>query len=334
MSPFVHRAFSRFLLLGGILSSALIVLFGKALKPEQLWSLQPVIRPTPPSVSSPLVSNPIDAFIIEKLEQKNLEPSPLAKDSIIVRRLYLDLHGLLPSPKEIKDYCENKDPKKYPKLIDKLLASPRYGERWARHWLDVVRYADSNGFETNHERKTAYHYRDYVIKSLNQDKPYDRFVFEQIAGDTCGADTATGFLVAGPNDIVRGQDPLLAKQQRSNELADIVGVTGSTFLGLTIGCARCHDHKFDPVSQVDFFSMQSVFEGVRLGERPIQQEISKEKKEEIFRTESQIEKIEAELNKLRSTGKSSLASSGWTMRTQVMSLIIIKNGEMEKTQKV
>jgi len=305
MSPFVQRAFSRFLLLGGILSSAFIVLFGKALKPEQLWSLKPVIRPTPPSVSSPLVSNPIDAFIIEKLEQKNLEPSPLAKDSIIVRRLYLDLHGLLPSPKEIKDYCENKDPKKYPKLIDKLLASPRYGERWARHWLDVVRYADSNGFETNHERKTAYHYRDYVIKSLNQDKPYDRFVFEQIAGDTCGADTATGFLVAGPNDIVRGQDPLLAKQQRSNELADIVGVTGSTFLGLTIGCARCHDHKFDPVSQVDFFSMQSVFEGVKLGERPIQLEISKEKKEEIFRTESQIEKIEAKLNKLRSTGKSS-----------------------------
>ena len=144
-----------------------------------------------------------------------------------------------------------------------------------------------------------------MIKSLNQDKPYDRFVFEQIAGDTCGADTATGFLVAGPNDIVRGQDPLLAKQQRSNELADIVGVTGSTFLGLTIGCARCHDHKFDPVSQVDFFSMQSVFEGVKLGERPIQQEISTEKKEEIFRTESQIEKIEAELNKLRSTGKSS-----------------------------
>ena len=124
--------------------------------------------PNPPSVSSPLVSNPIDAFIIEKLEQKNLEPSPLAKDSIIVRRLYLDLHGLLPSPKEIKDYCENKDPKKYPKLIDKLLASPRYGERWARHWLDVVRYADSNGFETNHERKTAYHYWDYVIRSLNQ----------------------------------------------------------------------------------------------------------------------------------------------------------------------
>ena len=107
----MHRAFSRFLLLGGILSSAFIVLFGKALKPEQLWSLQPVIRPTLPSVSSPLVSNPIDAFIIEKLEQKNLEPSPLAKDSIIVRRLYLDLHGLLPSPKEIKDYCENKDPK-------------------------------------------------------------------------------------------------------------------------------------------------------------------------------------------------------------------------------
>ena len=152
----------------------------------------------------PLVSNPIDAFIIEKLEQKNLEPSPLAKDSIIVRRLYLDLHGLLPSPKEIKDYCENKDPKKYPKLIDKLLASPRYGERWARHWLDVVRYADSNGFETNHEER-LHTIRDYVIKSLNQDKPYDRFVFEQIAGDTCGADTATGFLVAGPNDIVKGK---------------------------------------------------------------------------------------------------------------------------------
>jgi hypothetical protein len=113
-----------------------------------------------------------------------------------------------------------------------------------------VRYADSAGFETNHERPNAYHYRDYVIRAFNEDKPYDQFVFEQIAGDTVGEDAATGFIVAGPNDRVGGQDPLLAKQQRANELADMVGVTGSAFLGLTVGCARCHDHKFDPISQV------------------------------------------------------------------------------------
>jgi hypothetical protein len=275
----------------------------KALKPEQLWSLQPLSQTTVPKIKSAKVRNEIDGFIQNKLIEKGIVPSPLAEDATLIRRLYLDLHGLLPHPQTVKEYCEDKDPQKYSKLIEKLLASPRYGERWARHWLDVVRYADSNGFETNHERKNAYHYRDYVIRSLNQDKPYDQFVFEQIAGDTCGADEATGFLVAGPKDIVGGEDPLLAKQQRANELADMVGVTGSTFLGLTIGCARCHDHKFDPVSQSDFFSMQSVFEGVVLGERPINREISKEKLQKIAQTEEQIEEIEASLLQYKPKGK-------------------------------
>ena len=160
----------------------------KPLKPEQLWSLQPLSQTTVPKIKSEKVRNDIDGFIQNKLIEKGIAPSPRAGDATLIRRLYLDLHGLLPPPQTVKEYCENKDPKKYPKLIDKLLANPRYGERWARHWLDVVRYADSNGFETNHERNSAYHYRDYVIRSLNQDKPYDQFVFEQIAGDTCGAD--------------------------------------------------------------------------------------------------------------------------------------------------
>ena len=135
--------------------------------------------------------------------------------------------------------------------------------------MDVVRYADSAGFETNHERPNAYHYRDYVIRAFNEDKPYDQFVFEQIAGDTVDAHAATGFLVAGPSDRVKGKDPLLNKQQRANELADMVGVTSSAFLGLTVACARCHDHKFDPISQEDFYAMQAVLEGVRHGERSI-----------------------------------------------------------------
>ena len=141
-----------------------------------------------------------------------------------------------------------------------------------------VSYADSAGFETNHERPNSYHYRDYVIRAFNEDKPYDRFVFEQVAGDTVDQHAATGFLVAGPKDIVGGKDPLLMKQQRANELADMVGVTGSAFLGLTVGCARCHDHKFDPISQEDFYSMQAVFEGVVHGERkdPLRDGVKKE----------------------------------------------------------
>ncbi|MDC0157373.1 DUF1549 domain-containing protein, partial [Verrucomicrobia bacterium] len=220
----------------------------------------------------------IDEFIEKKLSQKGLRHSDEASKRTLIRRVYLDMLGLIPTPEEVEAFVRDERKDAYEQLLEKVLENPSYGERWARHWLDVVRYADSAGFETNHERPNAYHYRDYVIRAFNEDKPYDRFVFEQVAGDTVGAETATGFLVAGPKDIVGGKDPLLRKQQRANELADMVGVTGSAFLGLTVGCARCHDHKFDPISQEDFYSMQAVFEGVVHGERnvPLRDEVKKE----------------------------------------------------------
>ncbi|OWK35980.1 hypothetical protein FRUB_08543 [Fimbriiglobus ruber] len=150
-----------------------------------------------------------------------------------------------------------------------MLASPRYGERWARHWLDGVRFAESHGFEMNQARPNAWRYRDWVIQALNDDEPYDQFVRKQLAGDSLGADEATGFLVAGAWDQVKSPDPVLTAQQRADELHDIVSVTGSAFLGLTVGCARCHDHKFDPVSVRDYHAIKAVFAGVQHGDRPI-----------------------------------------------------------------
>jgi hypothetical protein len=159
--------------------------------------------------------------------------------------------------------------KTYRQLIDTLLNSRHYGEKWARHWLDVVRFADSHGFETNHERPNAWRYRDYVIDAFNTDKPFDRFMFEQIAGDTCDADVATGFIVGGPFDRVKGQDKNLQLMQRADELSDMVNTTGTAFLATTMGCAKCHNHKFDPITQTDFYAMQSVFSGVQHADRPI-----------------------------------------------------------------
>ncbi|MCA9202845.1 MAG: DUF1549 domain-containing protein, partial [Planctomycetales bacterium] len=143
--------------------------------------------------------------------------------------------GLLPGEDDIAEFVTDKRPDAYERLVDRVLSSPRYGERWARHWLDVVRFADTNGFETNTPRPNAFHYRDWVIRSLNEDKPYDRFVFEQIAGDAAGVDVATGFLVGGPYDTVKSPDPNLTQMQRQDELADMINTAGATFLGLTLG---------------------------------------------------------------------------------------------------
>jgi len=234
------------------------------------WALRAPVRPEPPGVKqSNWVRNPIDAFILARLEQKDLALSPEADRRTLIRRVTFDLTGLPPTPDEVQRFVEDKSSDAYEKVVDRLLACPRYGERWARHWLDVVRFADSHGFEMNQPRPNAWPYRDWVIRSLNEDKPYDRFVFEQIAGDTCGADEATGFLVAGPYDQVKSPDPVLTAQQRADELHDMVSTTSSAFLGLTVGCARCHDHKFDPVSQIDYFRMVADLAGVQHGERAL-----------------------------------------------------------------
>ncbi|MBT4691804.1 MAG: DUF1553 domain-containing protein [Planctomycetaceae bacterium] len=200
------------------------------------------------------------------LKQQGLKPSPAASPVELLRRLRLVEHGLPPTKAQIVRFKHSKD---YSSLVDEILSSEHYGERWARHWLDLVRFGETAGFEMNRERVNAWPYRDYVIESLNSDKPYDQFVLEQLAGDALDAPRATGFLVAGPNDMVKSQDPVFRKLQRQDELADMINTTGTTFLGLTLGCARCHSHKFDPISQKDYYSLQAVFAGVNHAEREL-----------------------------------------------------------------
>src|SRR5262249_43006944 len=183
-------------------------------RPGDHWSFGPVVRPAPPLVRSPH-GNPIDSFILSRLESSGLSPSTEADRRTLIRRLKIDLLGLPPSPEEVAAFVRGSDPLDYEKLVDRYLASPHYGERWARHWLDVVRFAESDGFETNQPRANAWPYRDYVIRSFNEDKPYDRFILEQLAGDQIGADEATGFLVGGAVDRVKSPDPVLTLQQRA-----------------------------------------------------------------------------------------------------------------------
>ncbi len=228
------------------------------------WAFQPVRAVAPPAPG-----NPVDAFIRAKLTEQGLALSPEADRATLIQRLSFDLIGLPPTPDEITAFVADSDPRAYEKLVERLLASPHYGERWARHWLDVVRFAESHGFEMNRVRPNAWPYRDYVIRAFNEDKPYDQFVREQLAGDVLGVDEATGFLVGGPWDQVKSPDPVLTAQQRADELHDIVSTTGSAFLGLTVGCARCHNHKFDPISQVDYYAVTAALQGVRHGERPM-----------------------------------------------------------------
>ncbi|MCE9530421.1 MAG: DUF1553 domain-containing protein [Planctomycetes bacterium] len=248
-----------------------MLLHGKTLQrkePTPHWSFQPIARPAlPPTKNATWKRNAIDAFILANLEVSGLTPSTEADKTLLIRRLKFDLLGLPPTPEEVDAFIKDAAPDAYEKLVDQYLASPHFGERWARHWLDVVRFAESDGFEMNQARPNAWPFRDYVIRSFNDDKPYDRFVREQIAGDVFQADAATAFLVGGPFDKVKSPDPVLTQQQRADELHDMVSTTAATFLGLTVGCARCHDHKFDPISMKDYYGIKAMFAGVQHGER-------------------------------------------------------------------
>ena len=239
------------------------------------WALQPLTKPTVPNSNG----TPIDAFLLKALQNKQLHRSPPAERRTLIRRLYFDLIGMPPTPEAIDAFVADESPNAYQSLVDRLLESKHYGERWARHWLDVVRYTESQGFEYDRLRDNAWHYRDYVIKSFNDDKPYDQFMREQIAGDvikpvTSDGIVATSMLVCGPYDQA-GNSQKNATQRavtREDELEDLIGVVGQTFLGLTINCARCHAHKFDPISHEEYYRIKSVFEGVKHGERGIASE--------------------------------------------------------------
>ena len=234
------------------------------------WAFQPIRRPQPPKVSS-ATQNPIDQFIFARLEKAGLSFAPPATKEQIIRRVSFDLVGLPPTPEEIDSFSKDRSSHAYERLIDRLLASPRYGERWGRHWLDLARFAESDGFEHDAVRPHAWRYRDYVIRSFNADKPYDRFIREQLAGDELWPDNpeatiATGFNLLGP-DMVDSSDQV---QRRHNTLNDMTDTTALVFLGLTAGCARCHDHKFEPFSQRDYYGLQAFFTPARFHpEKPV-----------------------------------------------------------------
>jgi hypothetical protein len=276
-----------------------------ATRRENHWALQPIRAAAPPVVKDAnWPAGEIDRFILAELEKKDLHPSPQATKRELLRRVTFDLTGLPPTPEEIAAFLKDDSPQAYERVVDRLLASPRYGERWARHWLDLVRFGESHGYEQNHLRDRAWPYRDYVIRAFNEDKPYTQFVAEQLAADVVApgdpaAQAATGFLVAGVHDTVGNNAEAAKRQQRADDLDDIVSTTGAAFLGLTVGCAKCHDHKFDPIPQADYYALSAVFAGVRHEERLLpasmtgeQHQLAKELKQGLTVLEARIAAIE------------------------------------------
>lgn len=228
------------------------------------WSFQPVRKPDVPNVQGDWVQNEIDAFILHQLQSKGLAPNPKADAKELVRRASYDLIGLPPDPEVVEKFAANPTPEAWAQLIDDLLASPHYGEQWGRHWLDLVRYAETNSYERDGAKPFVWRYRDYVIQSFNNDTPYDRFITEQLAGDELPETTADSIVATGFYRLGRWDDePADPELAYYDDLDDIVTTTGQTMLGLTVNCARCHDHKIDPLPQKDYYRMLAVFRGVR-----------------------------------------------------------------------
>ncbi len=231
---------------------------------RQFWSFQPVQRPALPAVTlEPWSGNPIDRFILAQLESAGLTPAPPADPATLLRRIYYDLTGLPPSPEQVRRFLAAPSAKAYEKVIDELLASEHYGERWARHWLDLVRYAESNSYERDGPKPNVWRFRDYVIRAFNQDMPYDQFILEQLAGDELPDRTADQLIATGYHRLGIWQDePVDRKQELYEDIDDLVRTTSEVFLGLRIGCARCHDHKLDPVPQRDYYRFAAFFSGI------------------------------------------------------------------------
>ena len=257
------------------------------------WSFQPVSDSQPPKINSRWIANGIDAFILQKLSEHSLTPNPQATRAELIRRISLDMLGLPPTPEDVQAFVADSNPNANEELVEKILANPHYGERWSRYWLDLVRFAETNGYETNRERSNAWPYRDYVIRSFNDDKPYDQFVREQLAGDAIGVPEATAYLVAGPYDLVKSPDINLTLMQRQNELDDMINTTSTAFLGLTVGCARCHNHKFDPIRQTDYYAMQAIFAGVQHGDR--QMPLSEDRQQQLVMLNKRVVQLEHQL---------------------------------------
>jgi len=232
---------------------------------RRYWAFQKVVKPAVPAVKDrDWDRNPIDAFIMAKLQQKNLRPNPPAGKITLLRRATEDLIGLPPTPEEVQAFLADTSPDAFAKVVDRLLSSPQYGERWGRHWLDLARYADTNGFKSDETRPNIWRYRDYVIQAFNEDKPYDRFIREQIAGDELYPNDLSARVAVGFNRHFTDEtnQPVI-ELRRQETLNDITDTVGAVFLGMTYGCARCHDHKFDPILHKDYYRLQAFFANIR-----------------------------------------------------------------------
>src|SRR5262245_31740173 len=238
---------------------------------KNFWSLQPVKKPAIPVVQDKQwAKNPIDAFVLAKLQEKQLQPNKPTDKVTLLRRVTIDLTGLPPTQNEIQAFLSDNSPNAFEKVVDRLMASPAYGERWGRHWLDVARYADSDGFKADATRPNIWRYRDYVIKAFNDDKPYDRFVREQIAGDELYPGDPEALVAMGFNrHWIDESNAAGLITRRQETLDDMTAVTGTAFLGMTFGCARCHDHKYDPILQKDYYRLQAFFANTSFGDGPL-----------------------------------------------------------------
>ncbi len=282
-----------------------VVIQERARADSSWWSLQPIVDAPPPSNHDE--PNPIDRFVLATLAEHGLRPAVQADRRTLIRRLSFDLIGLPPTPAEVKSFVEDTDPRGYEKLVDRLLKSQRFGERWARHWLDIVHYADTHGFERDKRRDHAWRYRDYVIGALNEDKPYDQFLREQIAGDVLARDDAqaviaTGFLAAGPWDFVgqvETKSPILRRAARTLDLDDMVTQVMTATVAMTINCARCHDHKLDPISQTAYYQLAAVFAGLQRADRDIDPRARQRYLAEQQRLEQAIDRVLTEIGQLQ-----------------------------------
>jgi hypothetical protein len=270
------------------------------------WSFQPPLRATPPSFKNAKqrkwVRNPIDAFVLDRLVREKVEPAPEADRRTLIRRVTFDLTGLPPTPAEVEAFVKDTSPDAYTKLVERLLASPHYGERWGRHWLDAVRFGETEGFEYDRLRAGAWRFRDYVIKSFNDDKPFDRFVREQIAGDELDPENqemlvAAGFHRLGP--VRRNAGNPETAFSRNELIGEMAEATGAAFLGLTVGCARCHDHKFDPIAIEEYYEFQAFWAVAQEHDKPLADADTVAKwKEDTARVQAEVSKL-----KLVVTGK-------------------------------
>jgi hypothetical protein len=281
------------------------------------WAFKPLRPPTPPAVARvEWVRNPIDRFILARLEREGLTPSAEAERAVLIRRVTFDLLGLPPTPEELQAFVEDRRPDAYERLVERLLASPQYGERWGRHWLDLVRFTESQGFEYDKLRPNAWHYRDYVIENFNADRSYFAFMQAQIAGDVVEPASpegivATSLLVCGAWDEAGNSQANVTQKltTREEELEDLIGVVAQSFLGLTLNCARCHAHKFDPIPQADYYRVKAVFEGVRHGERAIAPAtVAQERERRAGALQAQLSAVEKDIAALEEQGRRELAA--------------------------